>query len=345
VWPTTTRPCASTPRHSASSWRPSGRSSTRSPSCAWPTCAWRLHARDHRRRPGRCRAGHVRRLRPPGPRLHPSLPARGDSRRRPGRATPPRCRIFAEPFEVEPIGQRLALIEDNSCNLIELARPSTPATRGANHRRGPARGSAPPAETCGRKPFEGLPERSNMSDSLTLIAAFRAKPGHEDRLREELNAMVEPSEAEPGCLGYRPLVDPNAPGAMVIVEEWIDRAALEFHFTTPISSALPPSSRRSSPSPSRFGCSPPLPGRSPKRPDRRGQRAVGRPTGGRPLGSDPLPLWADVQDAPSRGSPCPSRLFCFARARERLVGRAREDRNGRIGSVRGAVTWTFLPAA
>jgi quinol monooxygenase YgiN len=72
-----------------------------------------------------------------------------------------------------------------------------------------------------------------MSDSLTLIAAFQAKPGHEDRLRVELNAMVEPSEAEPGCLGYRPLVDPNAPGAMVIVEEWIDRAALEFHFTTP----------------------------------------------------------------------------------------------------------------
>jgi quinol monooxygenase YgiN len=71
-----------------------------------------------------------------------------------------------------------------------------------------------------------------MSDSLTLIAAFQAKPGHDDRLRDELNAMIEPSEAEPGCLGYRPLVDPNAPGAMVIVEDWLDQAAVEFHFTT-----------------------------------------------------------------------------------------------------------------
>lgn len=31
-------------------------------------------------------------------------------------------RVFAEPFEVEPIGLRLALIEDNSANLIELAQ-------------------------------------------------------------------------------------------------------------------------------------------------------------------------------------------------------------------------------
>lgn len=68
---------------------------------------------------------------------------------------------------------------------------------------------------------------------ITLIAAFRAKPGCENRLREELTAMIEPSEAEPGCLGYRPLVDPKAPGAMVIVEEWVDEAALDFHFTTP----------------------------------------------------------------------------------------------------------------
>jgi quinol monooxygenase YgiN len=71
-----------------------------------------------------------------------------------------------------------------------------------------------------------------MSDAITLIAALQAKPGNEDRLREELNAMIAPSVAEPGCVRYRPLVDPNAPGAMVIVEEWVDRAALEYHFTT-----------------------------------------------------------------------------------------------------------------
>jgi catechol 2,3-dioxygenase-like lactoylglutathione lyase family enzyme len=40
--------------------------------------------------------------------------ALGELRRR-------RVSVFAEPFEVEPIGRRLALIEDNSGNLIELA--------------------------------------------------------------------------------------------------------------------------------------------------------------------------------------------------------------------------------
>jgi quinol monooxygenase YgiN len=72
-----------------------------------------------------------------------------------------------------------------------------------------------------------------MSDTLTLIAAFQAQPGQEERLRRELDAMIEPSVAEAGCLGYRPLVDPNRPGAMVIVEEWVDHAALDHHFTTP----------------------------------------------------------------------------------------------------------------
>jgi quinol monooxygenase YgiN len=72
-----------------------------------------------------------------------------------------------------------------------------------------------------------------VSDTLTLIATFRTKPGEEDRLRAELDAMVGPSLAEPGCLAYRPYVDPNDPAAMAIIEEWTDKAALDFHFTTP----------------------------------------------------------------------------------------------------------------
>ncbi len=72
-----------------------------------------------------------------------------------------------------------------------------------------------------------------MAGSLTLIASLQAKSGQEDRLRAELEAMVEPSLAEEGCLAYRPYADPNKAGAMVIIEEWVDKAALDFHFTTP----------------------------------------------------------------------------------------------------------------
>lgn len=72
-----------------------------------------------------------------------------------------------------------------------------------------------------------------MTGTLTLIATLKAKPGEEDRLRAELDAMVQPSLAEPGCLAYRPYVDPNDPASIAIIEEWVDKAALDFHFTTP----------------------------------------------------------------------------------------------------------------
>jgi quinol monooxygenase YgiN len=68
---------------------------------------------------------------------------------------------------------------------------------------------------------------------FTMIATFQAKPGEEQRLKDELGAMIEPSLAEAGCLAYRPLVDPNQPGAMVIIEEWIGEDALQEHFATP----------------------------------------------------------------------------------------------------------------
>ncbi|WP_436771350.1 putative quinol monooxygenase [Yinghuangia sp. YIM S09857] len=74
---------------------------------------------------------------------------------------------------------------------------------------------------------------STTSGTLTIVASFTAKPGQERRLREELDAMVAPSLAEEGCLGYRPYADPARPDRMIIVEEWVDAAALEHHFTLP----------------------------------------------------------------------------------------------------------------
>ncbi|MEU8134029.1 putative quinol monooxygenase [Streptodolium elevatio] len=72
-----------------------------------------------------------------------------------------------------------------------------------------------------------------MSNTLTIVAAFTAKPGHEQRLRRELDAMIRPSLAEDGCLGYQPYADPARPDRMIIVEEWADEAALEHHFSLP----------------------------------------------------------------------------------------------------------------
>ncbi|MBC2875023.1 MULTISPECIES: putative quinol monooxygenase [Streptomyces] len=69
--------------------------------------------------------------------------------------------------------------------------------------------------------------------SLFVVAECLAAPGKEDRLRTALEAMIEPSLEEPGCLAYRPYTDPNDPARMVIVEQWTGEEALAEHFTTP----------------------------------------------------------------------------------------------------------------
>ncbi|MCG5213477.1 putative quinol monooxygenase [Streptosporangium sp. KLBMP 9127] len=68
---------------------------------------------------------------------------------------------------------------------------------------------------------------------LIVLAECRAAPGQEDRLRTALEAMIEPSLDEPGCLAYRTYTDPNHPASMVVIEEWATPRALMEHFTTP----------------------------------------------------------------------------------------------------------------
>ncbi|MBL1090526.1 putative quinol monooxygenase [Streptomyces sp. NPDC001739] len=69
--------------------------------------------------------------------------------------------------------------------------------------------------------------------SVIIVAECLAAPGQEDRLRTALEAMIEPSLEEPGCLAYQPYADPNRPARMVIVEEWAASEDLAEHFTTP----------------------------------------------------------------------------------------------------------------
>jgi quinol monooxygenase YgiN len=69
--------------------------------------------------------------------------------------------------------------------------------------------------------------------TLVLIAELSAKPGNTQKVLDLLNSMIEPSMAEDGCLGYRPLVDPAGDGRVLVLEEWADEDALQFHFATP----------------------------------------------------------------------------------------------------------------
>lgn len=58
-----------------------------------------------------------------------------------------------------------------------------------------------------------------MPDTVTLIVEFSPRAGCGADLRSALEEMIGPSENEPGCRGYRPLVDPRRPGTLVLIEE------------------------------------------------------------------------------------------------------------------------------
>ncbi|NUW33250.1 antibiotic biosynthesis monooxygenase [Nonomuraea sp. SMC257] len=65
--------------------------------------------------------------------------------------------------------------------------------------------------------------------SVWVIAEFLAAPGRHDRLRTALEAMIEPSLEEPGCLAYQPYVDPNDGARMLLVGQWTGPDALAEH--------------------------------------------------------------------------------------------------------------------
>jgi quinol monooxygenase YgiN len=66
-----------------------------------------------------------------------------------------------------------------------------------------------------------------------LLATFTARPGREAELAEALAAMVAPTRAEPGCLAYEALFDPERHGSVVMVQEWASLESLQHHIATP----------------------------------------------------------------------------------------------------------------
>jgi quinol monooxygenase YgiN len=68
---------------------------------------------------------------------------------------------------------------------------------------------------------------------LTLLAKVTAKPGCEEKLFPELQAMVKPSQGEAGCMKYILHRTPGDARTFWFVEEWKSEAALAEHNETP----------------------------------------------------------------------------------------------------------------
>lgn len=68
---------------------------------------------------------------------------------------------------------------------------------------------------------------------LIVLAEATLGEGALEAGREALTAMVTASNEEEGCLGYDYAVSVTDPNKLMIVEKWVDDAALAFHFQTP----------------------------------------------------------------------------------------------------------------
>ncbi len=70
-------------------------------------------------------------------------------------------------------------------------------------------------------------------DLLTVIVRMRAKPGQEQRLRDELTALVEPTSQEAGFVNYDLHQAVDDPTSFYLYENWTSAEALDAHFQTP----------------------------------------------------------------------------------------------------------------
>ncbi|MGR5232605.1 putative quinol monooxygenase [Vibrio sp. WZ-1] len=67
---------------------------------------------------------------------------------------------------------------------------------------------------------------------IHLTAAFHAKPEHALQLKQALEAMLEPTRNEAGCLRYQLFQDKNDSTQFLFQEQFADQAAFDQHCKT-----------------------------------------------------------------------------------------------------------------
>jgi len=69
--------------------------------------------------------------------------------------------------------------------------------------------------------------------AYVVVARWVAKPGEEAAVAAAIEALIEPSRAEPGNLMYEAHRDPADPRAFLLYERYVDEAAYRAHGDSP----------------------------------------------------------------------------------------------------------------
>lgn len=65
--------------------------------------------------------------------------------------------------------------------------------------------------------------------AYVVLARWIAKPGEEAAVAAAIDALIDPSRAEPGTLVYQPHRDPADPRVFMLYEQYVDEAAYRAH--------------------------------------------------------------------------------------------------------------------
>lgn len=65
--------------------------------------------------------------------------------------------------------------------------------------------------------------------AIHTFVRFEPQPGKEQQLREELNLLLEPTRAEPGCIRIHLYETLRNPVVFYVHSEWVDEAVFDAH--------------------------------------------------------------------------------------------------------------------
>ncbi|MBA2429462.1 MAG: antibiotic biosynthesis monooxygenase [Thermoleophilaceae bacterium] len=68
---------------------------------------------------------------------------------------------------------------------------------------------------------------------VVVVGSFTAEPGKEDEAVEALQALVEPTHQEDGCILYALHRGVDDPRRLAFVERWASREELDAHLSSP----------------------------------------------------------------------------------------------------------------
>jgi quinol monooxygenase YgiN len=81
-------------------------------------------------------------------------------------------------------------------------------------------------------PWLAAQEKKLPKDAVTLIAEIEAKAGQEQAVKRALEALVEPTRKEQGCICYNLHQSTDDKAKFVFYEQWASQAALDKHMQT-----------------------------------------------------------------------------------------------------------------